>query len=57
MKSRIILEDTGGPWSYEEMRINLGKWEKLKKKEKDEIAYRRKEVAGESGGALSPADL
>ena len=33
------IEDMGGPWSYEEMRINLGKWEKLKKKEKDEIAY------------------
>ena len=33
------IEDMGGPWSYEEMRINLGKWEKLKKKEKEEIAY------------------
>ena len=32
------IEDTGGPWSYEEQRMNLSDWKKLKKKEREEIA-------------------
>lgn len=39
-KSKLnAIEDTGGPWSYEEQRKNLEDWKKLKKKEKEEIAY------------------
>lgn len=34
------IEDTGGPWSYEQQRMNLADWKKLKKKEKEEIADR-----------------
>ena len=34
------IEDCGGPWSYEEMRMNLAEWGKLSKKEKEEIADR-----------------
>lgn len=34
------IEDTGGPWRYEEMRMNLADWKKLNKKEKEEIAER-----------------
>ena len=34
------IEDTGGPWSYEEQRMNLADWKKLNKKEKEEIANR-----------------
>ena len=34
------IEDTGGPWRYEEMRMNLADWKKLNKKEKEEIADR-----------------